>query len=103
MVWGGIMNGQKTRLIVMHGNLNAQRYINEILNAEAIPFMQRNGTVVFQQDNARPHTARITRARLAAVNVNTIQWPAISPDMGISGMYLAEMSDDITPHRISSN
>jgi hypothetical protein len=29
--------------------------INEDLNAEAIPFMQRNAPVVFQQDNARPH------------------------------------------------
>jgi hypothetical protein len=46
------MGGQKTRLIVIHGNLNAQRYINEVLNAEAIPFMQRNGPVVFQQYNA---------------------------------------------------
>ena len=81
MVWGGIMGGQKTRLIVIHGNLNAQRYINEVLNAEAIPFMQRNGPVVFQQDKARPHIARITRARLAAANVNTMQWPAMSPDM----------------------
>jgi transposase len=43
--------------------------------------MQRNGPVVFQQHNARPHTARITRARLAAANVNTMQWPEMSPDM----------------------
>jgi hypothetical protein len=43
--------------------------------------MQRNGPVVFQQDNTRPHTARITRARLAAANVDTMQWPAMSPDM----------------------
>jgi transposase len=43
--------------------------------------MQRNGLVVFQQDNARPHTTRITRAHLAAANVKTIQWPAMYPDM----------------------
>jgi hypothetical protein len=30
MVWGGIMGGQKTRLIVIHGILNAMRYINEV-------------------------------------------------------------------------
>ena len=35
----------------------------------------------FQHDNARPQTARITRARLAAANVNTKQCPAMSPDM----------------------
>jgi len=81
MVWGGIMGGQKTRLIVIRGNLNAQRYIDEVLNVEAIPFMQRNALVVFQHVNVRPHTARITRARLAEANVNTMQWPAKSPDM----------------------
>jgi hypothetical protein len=80
-VWGGIMGGQKTRLIVIHGNLNAHRYTNEVLNAETIPFIQRNDPVVLQQDNARPHSARITRARLAAANANTMQWPAMSPDM----------------------
>jgi hypothetical protein len=51
------LGGQKTRLIIIHGNLNAQRYINEVFNAEAIPFMLRNGPVVFQQDNARPDMA----------------------------------------------
>ena len=75
------MGGQKTRLLVIHGNLNAQRYVNDVLNAEAIPFMQRHAPVVFQQDNARPHVARITQARLAAANVNVMQWPANSPDM----------------------
>jgi hypothetical protein len=76
MVWGGIIGGHKTRPIVIHGKLNAQRYINEVLNTEVIPFMQRNVPVVFQQD-----TARITHACLAAANVNTMQWPARSPDM----------------------
>jgi hypothetical protein len=51
------------------------------LNAEAVPFMQRDGPVVFQQEDARPHTTKITRARLTSANVNTMQWPAISPDM----------------------
>jgi hypothetical protein len=49
---GRDMGGQKTRLIVKNANLNAQRNINEVLNAKAIPFMQRNGPVVFQQDKA---------------------------------------------------
>jgi hypothetical protein len=75
MLWDGIMCGQKNRHIVIYGNINAQRsrYINEILNVEAIPFMQNNGLVVFQQDNDRSHTVRIPLARLAAANVNTMQ------------------------------
>ena len=35
MVWGGIMGRRKTNLIVVQGNLNAQGYINQILQPEA--------------------------------------------------------------------
>ena len=43
MVWGGIMGRRKTNLIVVQGNLNAQGYINQILQPEAVPFLQRHG------------------------------------------------------------
>jgi len=52
MVWGGIIGGQKTRFIVIRGNLNAQRYIDEVLNAEAIPFMQRKLSYSQRQHHA---------------------------------------------------
>ncbi len=81
MVWGGITGGRKTRLIAIRGNMNAARYINEILTAEVIPFLQRNGPGTFQQDNARPHTAVATRNHLAASNVNVLPRPAVSPDL----------------------
>ena len=42
MVWVGIMCRRKTNLIVVQGNLNAQGYINEILQPEAVPFLQRH-------------------------------------------------------------
>ena len=42
MVWGGICGGRKTRLLVLYGNLNAQRYINEVLDREVIPFLLQN-------------------------------------------------------------
>ena len=35
--------------------------------------------MIFQQDNATPHTARITRQFLANNNINVMQWPAVSP------------------------
>ena len=37
---GGIMGRRKTNLIVVQGNLNAQGYINQILQPEAVPFPQ---------------------------------------------------------------
>jgi hypothetical protein len=36
---------------------------------------------IFQQDNARPHTARVSMNFLQAQNVNCMHWPSLSPDM----------------------
>ena len=34
LVWGGIMGGNKTRLTVINGNMNAHTYINDVLAVE---------------------------------------------------------------------
>lgn len=81
MVWGGIMGGRKTELVVIHGNINAQSYINNVLQPTAVPFLQRHGPGILMQDNARPHTARLTRNFLEQNNVRVLPWPASSPDM----------------------
>ena len=81
MVWGGIMGRRKTNLIVVQGNLNAQGYINQILQAEAVRFLQRHGPAILMHDNARPHVARICRQSQNRNNVNVLPWPAVSPDM----------------------
>ncbi len=36
---------------------------------------------VFQQDNAKPHTAAITTAWLRSRRVRVLNWPACSPDL----------------------
>ena len=81
MVWGGIMGKRKTNLIVVQGNLNAQGYINQILQPEAAPFLQRYGPAILMHDNARPHVAMICRQFLNRNNVNVLPWPAVSPDL----------------------
>ena len=81
MVWGGIMGRSKTNLIVVQGNLSAQGYINQILQPEAVPFLQRHGPAILMHDNARPYVARICRQFLNRNNVNVLPWPAVSPDM----------------------
>ena len=56
------MDGHKTRLIVIAGNINAQTYVNNVLQPEVVPFVQRHGpNVTLMHDNARPHTAALTR------------------------------------------
>ena len=82
MVWGGIMGRRKTNLNVLQSNLNVQGYINQILQPEAVPFLQRHGpAILMHNDNARPHVARICRQFLNRNNVNVLPWPALSPDM----------------------
>ena len=83
MVWGGIMGRRKTNLIVVQDNLNAQGHINQILQPEAVPFLQRHGPAILIYDNARPHVARICRQFLNRNNINVLHWPAVSPDMNL--------------------
>ena len=75
------MGRRKTNLIVVQGKLNAQGYINQILQPEAVPFLQRHGPAILMHDNARPHVSRIFRQFLNRNNVNVLPWPAVSPDM----------------------
>ena len=82
MVWGGITANEKLQLVVIPGNLNAQNYINLVLNPVVVPFVNNpQRQIIFQQDNARPHTARATRQFLQRNNVQTMEWPAVSPDL----------------------
>ena len=75
------MGNVKTDLVVVQGNLNAQRYVN-LLNNNLLPFMQNFGPgLTFQQDNARPHTAHVTANFLAQNNEIVLPWPALSPDI----------------------
>ncbi|GFX20706.1 transposable element Tcb1 transposase [Trichonephila clavipes] len=59
MVWGGIGYHSHTPLVHIAGTLNSQRYISEMLEPVVLPYLQGFATAIFQQDNARPHVARI--------------------------------------------
>ena len=75
------MGRWKTNLIVVQGNLNAQGYINQILQPKAVPFLRRHWPAILMHDNARPHVARTCRQSLNRNNVNVPSWPAVSPDI----------------------
>ncbi len=61
-------------LHVLEGTMNAERYI-KVLEQHILPSRQR----LFQQDNAKPHTAAITTAWLHSRRVRVLNWPACSP------------------------
>ena len=82
MVWGGIKSDRKFGLVIIRGNMNAQRYQNDVLRPVVVPYVNnRRGNVVFQQDNARPHVAAATMQYLQQNNVQVLDWPAVSPDL----------------------
>ncbi|GFT95293.1 transposable element Tcb1 transposase [Trichonephila clavipes] len=55
----------------------AQRCVHDILEPHALPLLQRLPGAIFQQDNARPHTARVSQDCLRTVT--TLPWPSRSP------------------------
>ena len=82
MVWGGIMGNRETDLVVVQSNINAQRYVADVLNVHALPFIRQHSPgVTLMQDNARPHEASVTTQFLQQNNVNVMPWSAVSPDL----------------------
>ncbi|GFT38937.1 transposable element Tcb1 transposase [Trichonephila clavipes] len=59
--------------------MTIQRYVHDILQPHVLPLMQRLSKAIFQQDNARPHTARVSHECLRTVTA--LSWPARSPDL----------------------
>ena len=80
MVWGGISVRLRTELLVLNGTLTGQRYINEVLQSVVLPFVQQHH-VVLQDDNARPHRARIVQQFQQQNNVDHLDLPARSLDL----------------------
>lgn len=82
MVWAGVSENFKTPLVIIDGNLTARRYIDQVLEATFRPFLNQHPEIqILQQDNARPHTARITMAYLDQHAIDVLPWPAYSPDL----------------------
>ena len=80
MVWGGILHGVQSPLIVVPGNLTAVSYRDEILRPVAIPLVQQY-QMTFLHNNARPHVARVCQDFLAKNNIVPLAWPPYSTDL----------------------
>ncbi|GFT02901.1 transposon Tf2-9 polyprotein [Trichonephila clavipes] len=81
MVWGAIVYDSWSTLIVMRGTLTGQRYVDDILRPYVGPLLNGLSGAIFQQDNARPHTARVAQDFLR--HFQTLPWQARSPDLSL--------------------
>ena len=80
MISGAVNWNHKSGLVVIWGNLNVQRYFNEILRPIVLPRI-RSYNLIFQQDNAGSCTARISTDFINIQNTRNLPWPARSPDL----------------------
>ncbi|GFT56021.1 transposable element Tcb1 transposase [Trichonephila clavipes] len=81
MVWGSIGYHSRTPLVRIAGTLISQRYISEVLEPVVFPYLQGLAIAIFQQENARPHVARIVQRFFIKHQIELLPWLARSPDL----------------------
>ncbi|UYV78732.1 hypothetical protein LAZ67_16002585 [Cordylochernes scorpioides] len=79
MVWGAIAYDSRSPLLRIQGTMTAQRYVDDVLRPVTLPYLQGGPNALYQQDNARPHTAQISQQALQDVQI--LPWPPYSPDL----------------------
>ncbi|UYV64468.1 hypothetical protein LAZ67_3000851 [Cordylochernes scorpioides] len=79
MVWGAIAYDSRSPLLRIQDTMTAQRYVDDVLRPVTLPYLQGVPNALYQQDNARPHTARISQQALQ--DVQMLPWPPYSPDL----------------------
>ena len=83
-VWGCFSFDCKLDFYVLDGNLTGQKYRDNVLAPCVVPHFYNHALAdrpMFMDNNARPHRARIVQHFLQQEAVQTIPWPAMSPDM----------------------
>ncbi|GFW80549.1 transposable element Tcb2 transposase [Trichonephila clavipes] len=83
MVWSAIAYNTRSPLVLIRGTMTAQRYIHDILQPHLLSLMQRLPGAIFQQDNARSHTAWVSQDCLRTV---VLPDPQICLQSSISGI-----------------
>ncbi|GFU35087.1 transposable element Tcb1 transposase [Trichonephila clavipes] len=100
---GGIGYHSRTSLVRIAGTLNSQRYIFEVLEPVVVPYLQGLATAIFQQDNARPHVARIVQRFFVNHQIKLLLWRARSPDLSPIENIWSMVAQRLTqlPHQIT--
>ncbi|GFV43465.1 transposable element Tcb2 transposase [Trichonephila clavipes] len=79
IVWWAIAYDSRSTLIVMRGTLMGDCYVDDIFRPHVGPFLNGLPMTIFQQDNARPHTATVAQDILR--HFQSLPWPARSPNL----------------------
>ncbi|GFU36515.1 transposable element Tcb2 transposase [Trichonephila clavipes] len=67
MVWGDFSRNIRSPLMSIRGTMTAQWYVHDIPQPHVLSLMQWLPGAIFQQNNARPHTIRVSHDCLRIV------------------------------------
>ena len=81
-VWGAICSAGQSHLVLLDRNVNGAVY-RDILANSLLPFARRvfGDNFRYQDDNARPHRARVVEDYCAQNGIQGMEQPARSPDL----------------------
>jgi len=84
LIWGAVSFNGVGPLVRIEGNLTAKRYL-KILGYRLWRFFPglKGGNLIWQEDNARPHKAKVVKDWFTKYDIEVINWPPQSPDLNI--------------------
>ncbi|GFX63979.1 transposable element Tcb1 transposase [Trichonephila clavipes] len=100
LVRGGVGYHSRTPLVRIAGSLNSHHYISQVLEPVVLPYLQGLATAIFQQNNARPHVARIVQRFFGNHKIELLPCLGRSPDLSpIENMWsmVAQRLTQFTP------
>lgn len=82
MVWAGFCYTDRTPICFITNKMNGAGYI-KLLDEVLLNFLDEidDDNLIFQQDNAPVHRARVVSNWFDEKNIEAMQWPALSPDL----------------------
>ncbi|GFT90483.1 transposable element Tc1 transposase [Nephila pilipes] len=81
IVWASFAYDYKSLLVLIRGTMTVQRYAADVLWAADTPLPSGVSNGLYQQDNARLRSARISPRDLQAVEM--LLWLLLSPDISL--------------------